>query len=434
MKAVPRKLVTRISRNCQQLFSRKAWMPTSRENLRTIGAAFFVRSIELPDGQTLLLSEHGHNALRDLARNIYEAAPLEDLAGYGDYLDACREVLKDCAVRRVVPDSGTEAIELIMRHVEGKIDLFTYVVPLLGIDLKGHKELRLGNFRICRPCADILLELGVEHEEWQLAPALRIHKHYLWLIGTARGTSLMAFDRFRTSADQLTGFLSMYASTTYERGGMRFAFRAATAAEELPNKSTWLHWRQSDKSLGTVWQFVGNQPLEIEGRIAHELERSELLQYCFSLTSKANPTELETAILRAVVWLDDASHERHEAMRLLKLWTCAEVFFSFSRVNVAQAVCDGLFATLTRGPAPLSSENGPSPTELKRLYEKRSRATHGGKHEHVSENDCERMTSWISWMLANFSLLSLNCVPTVEAAREWLGQRSAGLGEGPPVA
>ena len=84
-------------------------------------------------------------------------------------------------------------------------------------------------------------------------------------------------------------------------------------------------------------------------------------------------------------------------------FSCAECFFSGNRTDVAESVSFGLAGTLVFGPHPSYApvELFSLQARLKRLYDKRSAATHHAHHAHVFEHEVAELSQWIAWMMLN---------------------------------
>lgn len=413
------KTLRSLRRPLDRLFGRASLLPPTPENFGEVKSPLS-RWVRITWDRSFVLSADAYYAMREIATLLDDCKAFDERAEYSDIYAACEEMLKNAVIAEERPDTGEEAFALISSIVEKRIKIFRFAVPLLGMELKGCAELNLGNFLVCRPSIEILKRFDRDTDSKRVVDTIEDHKHHLWLVGSAIGTDRVAMTRFRSKADQLTGFIAVYLGTMFERGGVGFSVHVATSAEEHPNRSAWLSWTDDGRDITTHFQFLKSQVFEVDAEHASRLEGS-LLRYCFDLIEKKDPAPFESALLRAVIWLDDASHERLLTMRLLKLWSCAEVFFS-TRENTAEAVCRGVLSSLVAGPDPLIAPSKASETlaTLKKLYDKRSRATHDAAHADVSYSDCVKLTEFVCRMLLLLIEFGTRGVQTVEIARSVL--------------
>ncbi|TMQ03323.1 MAG: hypothetical protein E6J90_53665 [Deltaproteobacteria bacterium] len=113
-------------------------------------------------------------------------------------------------------------------------------------------------------------------------------------------------------------------------------------------------------------------------------------------------------------------------MRFLKLWSCAEVFFSTDHMHISESVSFGLAATIVYGDfrSPEPPEFQELKKKLKNMYGQRSRATHRASYSHVSDRDAAELSQWIAWMLQSMVALSCQGITTPEEATKLLRLRA----------
>lgn len=425
-----RKHLQKIRALVSRILTPASLVPMTMENARGIKNDIG-RILWFSDTSRHLLTNFGSLKLRDLVTTILDTRCFEGVADYGDVDTACREVISDYIESGKRPATGRDFFAAVSALALKNVETFWFAFPLIGMSLKATTSLQLGSFLVVEPSKEVLASLGVKFDSKRMTHLLELHKHFLWLISSARGTSRVAFNKARTAADQLTGFISMYLGTQYEKGGVGFSVRVGTSRQEMPNRSAWLSWKDSDHELISTWNLRLSEWLEVDDSHGQAMQKDGLLRYCFSLPTKPKPSALEEDILRAAIWLNDASRERLDSMRLLKLWSCAEIFFS-TRTDTSQNVCEGLATILFAGPYPIEGEPGFLETRrrLKRLYDKRSRATHEGRHAEVTRQDCEALSASVCVLLVNAAALSLGGCTRSGEMKTALAARATALGIG----
>jgi hypothetical protein len=194
--------------------------------------------------------------------------------------------------------------------------------------------------------------------------------------------------------------------------------------EEGYGRAKYLSWSDKERSLTMTYKFAGSQRLALEATMRSQLVNSDVCKKAFSLFAVADGNELEEAIRRAVYWYSDAHRDQVMVMRLLKYWSCVETLFSVPQ-ETTQSVSLGLADALVFGPVGfLQAEEHPALVlRIVKLYDKRSRATHGASYQHVSERDAADLSQWVAWMLYNAISLAAHGISTLDAMRSWLGSR-----------
>jgi hypothetical protein len=173
----------------------------------------------------------------------------------------------------------------------------------------------------------------------------------------------------------------------YERGAHGFRIGVIATPEEGHGRAISLSWTDARPGLNIHSKFVGAQPFKINAELAVDIGQSPVGRIALRVLEATNRTALETAWVKALFWYSDAHRDQTSVMRLLKFWSCAEVFFSGDRRDITESVSFGLAASLV-----FRSEPFVDPREfeglkkrLKRMYAERSDATHQASHSHVSD-------------------------------------------------
>jgi hypothetical protein len=209
-------------------------------------------------------------------------------------------------------------------------------------------------------------------------------------------------------------------------GSYGFRIGIITMPEEGHGRALSLSWKDIDRELSinsrSVWAQRFSINLEQRAAIAESMIGRKAIE---SLESNSR-TPLMEAWVRALFWYSDAHRDQTLVMRFLKLWSCAEAFFSTGHTDISESVSFGLAATIVYGDfrSPEPPEFRGLKKKLKNMYGQRSKATHRASYSHVSERDVADLSQWIAWMLQSMVALSWQGITTPDKATELLRRRA----------
>jgi len=417
----------------RELFTPKSWkVPECIEDLRV--SQPLLRELRLTEGRELLLTDFGLSAFRETVRLLDELDPTEGLAAYSDMWSACRRVLEQCLSNGQVPERDQEYIELILTEVNSRIATYSYVVPMFGVELDGLNEISLGTLRVVRPSKALIDGLGLQYAADHLELMIEQTKQYLWLTGSVRGTSDTSKERFIERCRLVCGLLAVQAASIYQMGSYGFRIGIITTPEEGHGRALSLSWKESHRELYIASKFVGSQRFSIDSELCTEISESTMGHRAIEVLESQSRTPLEEAWVRALFWYSDAHRDQTLVMRFLKLWSCAEAFFSAGHTDISESVSFGLAAIVVYGD--FRSAEPPEfqglKKKLKTMYGQRSRATHRASYSHVSDRDVADLSQWIAWMLLGIVALGCRGVRTPAEAVEFLRRRAV-VGPRPAV-
>jgi hypothetical protein len=427
----PREL-RRVWACAAELFKPKSlFVPQSFEEWRAV-TDMLSRELRLTNNREVLLTDEGLALFQRTVAMLDEFDISEGLASYSDVSTACRHVLQDCLSDGLVPEDGAEFIKLFADKLDPKIGIHTYVVPLFGVELDGIDEVPLGSLMIRRPSKELIIQLGVENLDERLDLALEQMKPYLWMMGAAEGTAVVSKERFVAQCRLACGLLAIVVASMYERGAHGFRIGVITSPEEAHGRAVSMSWTDAKRELIVHLKSVRAQPFKINADLAANISHSPVGRIAFRVLEAANRTALESAWVKAVFWYSDAHRDQTPVMRLLKFWSCAEVFFSGDRRDITESVSFGLAASLVYRSEPFVDprELEDLKKRLKRMYGERSEATHQASHSHVSDKDVADLSQWIAWMLFSMVAFIAAGLPTPQDVLAALRQ-SAGVADKP---
>ena len=425
MRTLPRKTLRTLTYEVNRLFTPSSYfVPQSLEDLRSLTNPL-AREVKLRDRPEIWLSDSGLATFQTIVRRLHDQDISEGLAQYSDIWNTAKAVLGDLNSDGLATEDGAEFVQLIGEKLKEQIATHTFVVPIYGVELKGVDGLRLGSFRITDATPEKLKDLGADPANENVRTFLDHAKHYLCLTATARGTTRAARSSFEARAHLATGVLAAVAASLYQRGAHAFRIGIVMRPEEGYGKASFLSWTDRTPSLSLTLQYATSQPLTIDEAMRARIEGYSLCQYLFRIVESDARTQLEEAIVRALYWYADAHRDLLTEMRLLKYWSCVETFFS-STTETTKSVVDGLVTILVSGPFPAVpvEEIDCFKRRLVQLYDSRSRATHGAKYGHVTDEDVGDFSQWVSWMIFNVLAFSGHGYATPQAVKTWVQART----------
>lgn len=376
------------------------------------------REIEVGD-HTFLWTDSGFEVLLRVMDRLTELDVCDGEANDVDLWSATLDFIKQCLSQGQQPESGTEFLSQIRAAIHEQIATHRFVVLLDGVELAGIDSCALGRYQIVSPTAAWLTQLGGDGTTDTASQFLQVSGLRLWLTAEARGTLNVARARFEAGARLVTGLLAVATAANYPNGAHHFRISVAMAIEHANGTAHYLHWTDRDRYPVLTLPGRHAQPLKIDAAFSARLQSE--WSHAVRVLESATPTPLEDALQRAVYWFGEAHRETLMEMRLLKYWSCVETFFSRSPTGITNAVTAGLAATLTGGAQPSLplADYSTLKARLKKLYDKRSKATHEAQSGHVTELDAADLSQWIAWMLINLLSLSVDGVADLDELARW---------------
>lgn len=394
-----KKQMRAIDYSLNHLFRAKSLLPDFPKDLP--GRDYFSRLLRLSDNRSLFLTENAISHIRIIVEIISEANIYDGLADYSDIWSAFHHIIEDLISKNERPNDAVELLELIQNQIDSRISTCTYAVPLYGIKLDGIDLMEIGSLKIVISPIIYIENNEIECRIDDVTKHIEDNKHYLWLIGSARGTRRVSQEKFRELADLATGMLAVCAASMHEGGATPFEIGIIMTPQEGHGIARWISWNDK-KQLSTHCTLIGRQPFVLDRETHDELSGTTILPQAFKIFESQNRTELEKAVAKGVYWFSDAHRDKRPAMKLVKYWSCIETFFS-SNDNIVRSVSTGLAMILVSGAYEfVPKKEYPSlKKRVAKLYKLRSSAVHGANYRHVSERDVSELSQWAAWMLIN---------------------------------
>jgi Apea-like HEPN len=367
----------------------------------------FARELRLKGNRIGYLTDSGYEHFRTVVNILDRADFFDGMAGYSDVWSAWHNVVVKWLSIGCMPEHPDEVVQAIADLVAEEIDDHTFLVPLFGIELDGVDSFAFDAMTILRRPVEVLDAAGVVHDHADIPQLLKLNERHLWLKGSTRGTARVAKQKFSEQATLTSGMLAITAASIYEMGASGFRIGIAMTPEEAIGRSVWFSWQERDRSVTTHFGSPKGQPFPVNKALGAESDMVRLLYRAFASLHASNRTPLEEAIARAVYWYSDAHRDPVLVMKLVKYWSCVEVFFSFEKEETTHAVSTGLASILVFSGFQFvpQSDYGKLKKQIVDLYELRSQAVHGGFHQHTTELDVAQFSQWVAWMIVSMVAL-----------------------------
>jgi hypothetical protein len=400
---MPNKKRRIIERDLQTLFAPRAYItePTI-DDLKRLD--LFHPSVQYENG-VLYLSEQGVEALRRLVESLASLPVLTNNVSVGDINEQVLQCYSGWLNKGLQPTSQ-EFLEEVTDSLLSQVKCYEFLVKIEGIDLNGLNKLNLGSVRIQRSEPELLdsfeFDDGIDRESIYAQ-----FKDSLWLIGSAKGSSNTAFERFGYRAVLTVGILGICGAVLYSGAIRRSRVRVELSPLENRKPVPTLAWEVGGKNPSMSLNFGPEQNLSINAKSVAYLSETCFLNQLSKLPDKENRSQLEDAILRAVYWFSEAYRDRHPTMQFIKLWSCAECFFSIDNELITEQNAQGIATILTfSGFGIVEVENySKVKREVKRLYKLRSKAVHRAQFSHIDLKDLDALSRWVAWVVISMVAL-----------------------------
>lgn len=387
-----------IDYHLRALFDAKSFEPLTIEAAKQAGLQYLTRELRLHTGRSLMLTEQGLASLR-VINEVLQASDNYMQAEPTDVSNVLRRVLVDLLSDALMPDNSHELIALIEARLDRMRHRYWFAVPVNGIELDGIEAVQLGDLKLLRPSTETLAALGATLSD-KLDTATQLGKG-LCLIGSVYGTEAYAKRKFRFSAELAIGVMSAVAAMSYKAGATPFRITLEMSPEGARAAARYVFWHEDKSDITHVRDWSRHLPLRLGKEMADYLQTTPYLQHAFALTQRDDLTLLEQAIVRGLFWYSDAQRDAVTVMQLIKYWSCAEAIFSGDEQAITKSVSEGVAGVLVFGGLNFKpvEEYGEIVHELTAIYDKRSKAVHDARHDHVTQRDIATLSQWTAYML-----------------------------------
>lgn len=409
-----------VERDVETLFSPAAFLskPTL-EDIKPLG--FFHPTVEYKGGM-LFLSDRGDAALRRLQKTM---CSLAEFAGCVSTREIGSQILKnynDWLEKHLQP-SGQEFIDIVADSLLLTVKERHCLILLEGLNLKDLNSIDLGSFRIQHSDAALLqdVKFGGNLDHTSIYDQF---KDTLWLIGVAKGSKEVASEQHEYRAALTVGILALCGAILYRGAIWRSRVRAIISPLEHRKAISILTWERGGENPSLTRKWGDKQDLSFDSKSIEYLTKECFLKQLASLPDREDRSELQEAIVRSLYWFADAYRDLNPTMQFVKLWTCAECFFTINSEAVTDLNAKGLAVILAfAGFRIIDVSEYPSfKRRVKALYDLRSKALHRASFGHVQTKDLDDLSHWISWVIISMVALSERGFRTLRQIQEQISR------------
>jgi hypothetical protein len=361
--------------------------------------------VKREDGSGLPLSDKGLDALRRIEITLGTLAELRDCSSH----EVAQTIYNEYTqwINRSLQPNAEEFSEGLINRLRQSVKEYHFLVSIEGVDIDDQEEVRIGSFVLLKATEAFLDTIkfggGLKTEY--------VSKNFansLWLKATCTGSPEIATARFEQKALLTAGLIGVCGSILYQGAiyRTRIDVRASPGGDKTTNSL--LRWESNGENPSMAMTWNNRQPIKLDAEAVAYLNQQCLLNKIAQIIDATQRTELQDAIVRALYWFADAHRDRNPTMQFVKLWSCAESFFSIENQGISEIVTRGIATALVFSNYRLISqaEYGSTKRRLKKLYDMRSKSLHRGEYEQVSESDLSEFSRWVAWVI--ISMTDLN--------------------------
>lgn len=400
--SLSRKQARIIERALSRLAGDKSFIDVrSIEDLKSVSIA---HELHLPDGRIKTLSDSGLEQLELLVSTVHAADSFRGLADYADLWDASKKTFAELSVANRMSGTAQEWLILLSARLAPEIRSRTFVVPFVGLELKGIDELELGPYKIIRPSISFLDQAGVDHSWTDVASKLQSYRHWeLWLTGSALGTHRVAESRIRTQSVLVAGLIAVVAAVMLPNGATEIFVSPNMTGHDTDGRATWFSWGEAGSDFALHSSGLRGLPLPIDANLRNQLVDVSYITTALRIFQSERRTPLEEAVVRGFHWFADAHRDPTQVMQLVKYWSCIETFFSSDQENITRSLSVGVASVLVHGGyefAKVDDYQGLK-KRVANLYALRSQAVHRASRNHVKVRDVADLSRFAGQLLLN---------------------------------
>ncbi len=360
--------------------------------------------LHLPDGHMKTLSDSGFEQFKILVSTVHDADSFRGLADYADLWNASTKTLAELFAANLMAGTAQEWLGLLSERLAPEICSRTFVVPFMGLELKGIDELALGPYKIIRPSVSFLDQAGVDHS-WADVPRKRQSYSYwdLWLTGSALGTHRVAESRIRTQSVLVAGLIAVVAAAMLPNGATELFISPNMTGHDTDRRATWFSWREAGSDFALHGSRLRGLPFPIDANLRDQLVNASYIRTAMRILQSERRTPLEEAVTHGFHWFADAHRDPTQVMQLVKYWSCIETFFSSDQKDITRSLSVGVASVLVFGGYGFAKVEDYQDLKKRvtKLYALRSQAVHRASRNHVKDRDVAVLSRFAAQLLLN---------------------------------
>lgn len=360
--------------------------------------------LHLPDGRMKTLSDFGLEQFKILVSTVHDADSFRGLANYVDLWKASTKTFAELFATNRMAETAQEWLGFLSERLAPEIRSRTFVVPFVGLELKGIDELVLGPYKIIRPSIRFLDQAGVDHR-WTDVPSKIQNYNYweLWLTGSAQGTHQVAESHIRTQSVLVAGLIAVVAATMLPNGATELFISPNMTGHDTDGRATWFSWGEAGSEFALHGSGLRGLPLPIDANMRDQLLNASYITTAMRIFQSERRTPLEQAVALGFHWFADAHRDPTQVMQLVKYWSCIETFFSLDKEDITHSLSVGVASVLVFGCYRFAEVEDYQDLKKRvaKLYALRSQAIHRASRDHVKVRDVVDLSRFAGQLLLN---------------------------------
>lgn len=385
-----------IKSDIDLIFSLKGLsFPKTIEDIKQIG--FFSPKVNV-NNHEIYLSQDGRFALRRICDFIHQSSKYKNLLNYNDIFPGVLSEIERWLKDSLVPDDK-EFVEPLDIFFSKQIDNYVFICRVDGLSLDKLDNISIGNKEIRRYDKKLIAEInGVNDDIIDV-----INKEYsnsLVIVGTERGSSSVAQEKFFHNADLSLSVLRLFSCALYSQAIRRINIRLINNCVHSYGPASSFGW-DSKKSLFFNRYFKSEQDFKIGSELLDKLISECFLKELSSLIDKENKNELEDAVVKSLFWVGEAQKDRSLASAWVKLWSCVECFFTLGDEEITEKNARGVSSILVFGGYSHEkySDYEQLKKKIKEYYDLRSKVVHRAEYTHIDQLLVEELSFIVAWVI-----------------------------------
>lgn len=370
--------------------------PKTIDEIKEIG--FFSPKIKVGKNN-IYLSKNGKTALRRICDIIHQTKKYNDMLDYNDVFHEVTSEIGRWLSNKLIPDDA-EFINPLDVLLFRKIDNYTFVCRIDGLSLNkidsiviGNKEIKEYNHKLISGISDVH-DFGNNEIEKEYSNSLVI-------VGTERGSSSAAQEKFYHNAELSLSVLRLYSCALYSSAIHSINIRLINNCAHAYGNASSFGWGDSEKSLTFTRYSKPVQDLKIEPKILDRFVSECFFEKLANLIDKQKRNKLEETIVKSLFWIGEAQKDPSYASAWTKLWSCVECFFTIGEKEITERNARGISAILVFGGYSHKKygDYEQLKKKIKNYYALRSKVVHRAEYTHIDEIQLAEFSFIVAWVI-----------------------------------
>jgi hypothetical protein len=347
----------------------------------------------------IYLSKNGKIALRRICDVVHQTKKYNNMLNYSDVFNGVISEIGRWFSDELIPDDA-EFINPLDVLLFKKIDNYTFACRIDGLSLSEIGSIVIGNKEIKEYNHKLISGISNVRDSTNDV----IDKEYgnsLVIVGTERGSSSAAQERFYHNAELSLSVLRLYSCALYNAAIRKINIRLINNCSQAYGPASCFGWGNSEKSLIFTRYFKSKQDLKLDSDRLNRLGSEYFFEKLANLIDKQKRNELEESIVKSLFWIGEAQKDLSCASAWIKLWSCIECFFTLGEDKITELNARGISSILVFGG--YSHEKYGDYEQLKKkiknYYALRSKVVHRAEYTHIDEIQLTEFSFIVAWVI-----------------------------------